>query len=325
MQMKNIARVLRPVLTAIEYAIAVLIVAVSTQIIFGNNLQTWVLTIISIILTVFTLIVWYSDGVDRGEQVPRVYNTTLRYYTYARAILKLQDFDKIRDFCIKKNTEYEEELLGAKLGEYELTIQNLIDYKEKAKIARETAERKPRAKIGNILIGKRLHYTDEGFINLRHRYTKKQLKILERYSEKKIRFKQLKPKDIIRANTRTNKLVPVNTEKAVLPSKIISKIIWGAGMGLFTASVVFTRKGEWTINETIQVISWAFSISLNIFLSIRLGYRSVTKNRYEYYKDKNELCAEFFAFVDKSIDDIERDGNLQDKLIEEPIKKVREP
>ena len=295
-QMQTIARVLRPILTAIEYAIAVLIVAVSTQIIFGNNLQTWVITVVSICLAVFTSIIWYSDGVDRGEREPNVFNTTLRYHNYARAILKQQDFDKLREYCVKKNEEYAEDLLSAKLSEYELSLSNLSDYKEKSKIARETAIRKPKIKLGNILIGKRLHYTDETFIKLRHSYTEKQLKVLEYYSEHKIKFKHLQVKDIIRANDKTEALVPTNTEKGVLPTRIISKIIWGALLGLFTAGVVFTRKGAWTINETIQVISWAFSISLNIFTSIRAGYKSVTINRYQYYKAKNEICMEYFAF-----------------------------
>lgn len=305
--MKNIARVLRPILTAIEYAIAVLIVAVSTQIIFGNSLQTWVITIVSICLAVFTSIIWYSDGVDRGEQVVSVYNTTLRYHTYARAILNDQDFDKLREFCAKKNEDYEQELLSAKLSEYELSLQNLIDFREAWKIARETAIRKPKVKIGNILIGKRLHYTDENFEKLRHRYSQEQLKILEHYADKKIKFKHLQVKDIIRANDKTETLVPTNTEKSVLPSRIVSKIIWGTILGLFTAGVVFTKKGEWTINETIQVISWAFSISMNIYTSIRAGYKSVVDNRYRYYKAKNEICLEYFAFIHKDTQPIEMD------------------
>ena len=305
MQMKNIAKILRPILTAIEYAIAVLIVAVTTQIVFGNNLQTWVITVVSICLAVFTSIIWYSDGVDRGEQVPSVFNTTLRYHTYARSILNLQDFDKLREFCVKKNEDYERELLSAKLGEYELSLQNLIDFKDALKKARETAISKPKLKIAHIYIGKRVSYTDENFIKLRKRYSTKQLKILETYADRKIHFKHLQVKDIIRANDKANALVPINTEKQVLPTRIISKIIWGALLGIFTAGVIFTRKGAWTINETIQVISWAFSISLNIYTSISSGYKSVTINRYQFYKAKNEICLEYFAFIHQDTTEIE--------------------
>ena len=297
MQMNKIAKILRPILTAIEYAIAVLIVAVTTQIIFGNNLQTWVITVVSICLAVFTSIIWYSDGVERGEQVPSAFNTTLRYFTYARAILNLQDFDKIRAFCEKKNADYELELLSAKLGEYELTLQNLTTYKEMSKKARETAIIKPKRVLGFIPCGEELEYNDEAFIKLRKSYTKDQVRMLEKYTGKKIKFKPLMVKDIIRANDKASSLVPTNTEKQVLPSRIISKIIWGALLGLFTAGVVFTRKGAWTINETIQVISWAFSISLNIYTSIRSGYNAVTINRYQYYKAKNEICLEYFAYI----------------------------
>ena len=305
MQMKNIARVLRPILTAIEYAIAVLIVAVSTQFIFGNKLETWLITVISIALAVFTSIIWYSDGVDRGENVVSVFNTTLRFHTYAREILNLQDFDKLREFCVKKNEEYERDLLSAKLGEYELSLQNLSDYREAWKKARETGEIKPKFKVGHIYIGKRVHYTDENFVNLRKSYSDKQRKVLEYYAEHKIKFKHIEVKDIVRSSDKVDKLVPTNTEKSVLPSRIVSKIIWGAGLGIFTASVIFTRKGDWTINETIQVILWAFSISMNIYTSIRAGFKSVTINRYQYYKAKNEICLEYFAFIHHDTNEVE--------------------
>lgn len=303
----NLAKILRPILTATEYAIAVLIVAVSAQIMFGNNLETWIITIISICLAVLTSIIWYSDGVERGEQVASVYNTTLRYHTYARAILNKQDFDKIREFCVKKNAQYEQDLMSAKLGQHELTLKNLSDYKDARRIARETAEIKPKTKIGNILIGKRYNYTDENYKKLRKGYTKEQLRILDRLCEKKIRFKHLQVKDVIRANDKTESLVPENTEKQVLPRRIIGKIAWGAMIGLFTAGVVFTQKGEWTINETIQVITWAFSISMNIYTSIRTGYKSVTINRYQYYKAKNEICIEYFAYANIKTEDVEKD------------------
>ena len=314
LQMQNIAKVLRPILTAIEYAIAILIVAVSTQIIFGNNLQTWVITLVSISLAVFTSIIWYSDGVDRGEQVKAVRVTTLRYHTYARFIQRMQDFDKIREFCAKKNADYEQELLSAKLSEYELSLKNLEEYKEASKKARESAIRKPKVKFGSIQLGQRLSYTDEEFKKLRHRYTPEQLKILETYSAKKIKFEKLEVKDITRANVKQSQLVPKNTEGQVLPTKIVGKIVWGTILGIFTAAVVFTRKGEWTINETIQVISWAFSISMNIYTSIRSGYKAVTINRYQYYKAKNEVCIEYFAYAGKGLNEVEQE--IQEQIAE---------
>ena len=302
MQMRTIARVLRPVLTAIEYAIAILIVAVSTRIIFGNTLQTWIITAISVCLAVFTTIIWYSDGVDRGEQVPSVYNTTLTYFTYARYILGLQDFESLRDFCEKKNKDYELELLALKLSEYELSIATLNKFKELRQKARQTA------KIGlKWHCIKTIIYTDEEYLTFCKRYNAKQLKIMETYADKKIKFKHLQAKDITRANDKTKALVPINSEKAVLPTRIIGKIIYGLLVGIFTASVLFTKKGDWTINETIQTITWAFSISLNIFFSIRLGYKSVTQDRYQYYKAKNEICAEYFAYKQVKMEDVDKD------------------
>ena len=176
--------------------------------------------------------------------------------------------------------------------------------------ARETAEIKPKHKFGSILIGKRYNYTDEEYKKLRKRYSTKQLKVLDYCCEKKIHFTPLRVKDVIRANDKSIALVPTNTEKQVLPTRILSKIIWGAILGIFTAGVVFTRK-VWTMNETIQVFMWAFSISMNVYTSIRSGYKSVTVNRYQYYKAKNEICVEYFAFIKKDMSEIEKDIESQ--------------
>lgn len=309
--MNKLVKILRPTLTAIEYAIAVLIVTVSTQIILGNKLETYVITIISICLSVFTYIIWYSDGVDRGENTAKVYNTSLLYHAYSKAILDKQDFDKIREFCEKKNKEYEIELLSAKLGEFELSLKNLEDYRELAQNARETAIIKPKRILGFITIGKRYEYTDESFVKLRQRYTKEQLNVLETYSTKKISFKHLEVKDITRATNKKKTLVPENTEKSVLPKKLIGKIAWGVFLGIFTAVVIFTAKG-WNMSTTIRLVLWAFSISYNIYSSIRTGYNSVVVDRYEYYKAKNELCLEYFAYTNESVTELEK--KLEEQL-----------
>lgn len=316
MQMKTFAKVLRPILTSLEYALAVLIVAVTTQFVFGNTLESWIITAISIALSVFTFLIWYSDGVDRGEMVPKVYNTTLRYNVYSKYILGLQDFDALRDFVDKKNKEYELDLLSAKLGEQELSLENLERFKALRQIALETAIIKPKWHLGKWSIGKKVEIVDEDYLKMVKRYSPKQLKLLLWCSTKKIRFKHLKVKDILRANDKSKGLVPINTEKSVAPTKVVSKVIWGVLLGLFTAYVVFTRK-SWGTNETIQALSWAFSISLNIFTSIRAGYQAVTINRYEYYKAKSELCAEFFAFKEVKIDTIEKETNIFDAMLKD--------
>lgn len=319
MQMKTFAKVLRPLLTALEYVIAILIVAVTTQFFFGNTLESWIITSVSVALSVSTFLIWYSDGIDRGENVPKVYNTVLRYNVYSKYILSLQDFDALRDFVEKKNKEYELDLLSAKLGEQELTLENLNKFKELRQIALETAITRPKWQIGKLSIGKKLEINNEDYLKLIKRYSKKQLKTLMICTTKKVRFKHLRVKDILRASDKSKGLVPVNTEKTVVPGKVVFKIVWGATVGLFTAYVVFTRK-VWGVTETIQAITWIFSISLNIFNSIRSGYKAVTVDRYNFYKAKAELCSEFFAFKGVKIETIEKETNIFESMLKEKTK-----
>lgn len=314
MQFKTILRVVRPLLTLLEFAVSVLIIAVTAQIVFGNKLETYLITIISVVLAVSTYAIWYSDGVDRGEQVPKVYNTALRFNTYARTIAQLQVPEKQREFCEKKNQEHAQDLLIAKLTEQDLSIRDLTSYKEELQKARVDAKIKARLTLGNLHLGEKVVYPEE-FINFCKKYDKKQLKLMHWLSSHTIKFAKLVPKDLTKATYTIKGIKPINTERKQLPIKLAGKVIWGVALGLLTASILFTKKGDWTINETIQVLSWAFSISLNIFTSILAGYRSVTVNRFNYYAEKIELNTEFFGFIGHDLHPIEAD--IQGRLKED--------
>ena len=112
MKFKNAMRVARPLLTLLEYAVSVLVISVTAQVVFGNNLQTWIITAISVVLATTTYAIWYSDGVERAEKTAKVYNTTLRYNTYAKKIRELQVTKEQKEFCEKKNEQYAKELMS---------------------------------------------------------------------------------------------------------------------------------------------------------------------------------------------------------------------
>lgn len=303
-------KVARPLLTIFEYALSVLIILVTAQVTFGNTLTTWIITAISVVLAVSTYAVWFTDGVERAEKLQSVYNTTLRFNTYARAISNMQVMDQQKEFCKKKNEEYAKELLISKLAEQELSLENLNEYKENIKKARVGAISKPKWVFGKIKIGKQVELGDEWNKYIKQ-FSKKQIKLMAYLSEHSIKFQKLTPKDLTKSMKAQKELKPINTEHEHLPKTLVSKIIWGVALGLFTASIGLTRKGAWTMNETIQVVSWAFSISYNIYASIKAGYKTVSVDRYNYFKDKNELCAEFFGYIGKSVEDIEKNANLE--------------
>lgn len=313
MQYKNILRVARPILTIFEYAISVLLIAVTAQITLGNSLKSYLITAISIVLGITTYIIWYSDGVDRGEATTSVYNTTLRFHTYARTITNMQVKAKLVEFCNQKNEEFERELILSKLAQFTLSFEELTSYKEKLKEARGKAIIKPKVKIFSLGFGKK-EELGEDFIHFCKQFDKQQLKCLNELASRSIKFDKLEPKDLTEAISGRRRIKPKNEEHKHLPSTLISKIVWGVVLGVFTAYIALSKKDAWTTNETIQVLMWAFSISYNIYTSVRAGYKSVVVDKYNYFKDKNELCADFFGFINKPISEVEAESNLQAKL-----------
>ena len=160
-QFKTALRVARPILTLFEYAISVLLIAVTAQLTFGNSLKSYIITAISIVLAITTYAVWYTDGIERGEATKEVYNTSLKFHTYARAITNLQVLSKLKEYCEKKNKEYEQEVVITKLAEYTLELNDLITYKENLKKARIGAIMRPKWQIGKLSIGHKLDLGEE--------------------------------------------------------------------------------------------------------------------------------------------------------------------
>lgn len=306
---KELTSLFRVGLTLVEYAIAILVVAVSTQLLFGNNEQSWIITGLSMALMVFTTIIWTPQGIEKGEMTPKVFNTTLRYNTRANYIINNQMFEQLREFCKIRNEQYAKEQITHILGEKLIKYEELTNYSTLRQNALKTAIIKSNGKVKK--------WTDKDFIDFRSKYTKQQLKLLEKYSTGEYKFKHIKSDDLIKGHKASDNLVPNNTEKLVLSGRLVYKILYGVILGIFTASFVFTRK-VWTINETIQVVLWGYSIAMNIYTSISSGYNAVVKNRFEYFKEKNLRCAEFFAYCGINIEAVEK--GLDAKLIGEKVK-----
>lgn len=298
--MKQIKGLIRVGLTLIELALAILIISVTTQIIFGSSTKTLINTILSIILMAFTNIVWIPQGVEKAEKTAKVYNTTLRYNCRANYIINNHLFGKLKEFCVQRNEEYRIEKLTHKLGNYLIDYNEYIQYCELRKNALKTSKKKRGITI----------FTDKEFLEFRAKFTKKQKLILDYYAKNKVMYRKLKDKHLIIGHKASDGIVPINREKMIITIRIFGKVAWGLFLGLFSAYILFTKKDCWTINETIQVIIWAFSISMNVYTSIQSGYKSVYETRYEYYKDKNIRCAEFFAYCNIPIEEVEKNIQL---------------
>lgn len=304
----TIIKVLRPILTILIYAIAVLLVAVSVELTFGRSTSTWVIIIITIILSISTNAVWSPSGVEKAEKTQKVFNTSLKYHTYANYIISNQLFDELRDFCKWRNEEFEKELLTHKMGEFLLKYDELMTYIELKKKALQTAKIKPNGKVEA--------YTDQEFLDFRAKFNKKQQLVLEYYSEHQIKFARITSDDLTKGHKTRGSLKPVNTEKIKRGSRYVTKIIWGIGLGVLSVGAIFYMKEDFGMNEVIQIVMWLFSIVMNVFTSYWSGYQSVINNRYDFLKDKNERCAEFFKYANIEMSKVEE--GMQ--LIKEDIK-----
>ena len=114
---KTVVKVSRPILTLFEFAISVFLIAATAQITLGNSLKSYLITGISIVLGVTTYLIWYTDGIERGESTTKVFNTSLRFHTYARTITNMQVVEQLTEFCKKKNEDDTKELVLAKLAD----------------------------------------------------------------------------------------------------------------------------------------------------------------------------------------------------------------
>lgn len=306
----SIIKFLRPVLTAIMYAIAALIVGVTVEITIGRSDKTWIIIIISIVLSISTNMIWSQSGVEKAEKTKKVYNTSMRYHTYANYIMMNQLLSELREFCIWRNNEFEKELLIYKMGEYLLKYSDLTKYIELKQKALKTAILKPNGDV--------LEYKDEEFLGFISQFNKKQKKALDYYSEHKIKFRPLVSDDLTEMHKVKSRLKPMNREFQKRGFRYVGKILWGVGLGILSVGAYFYLKEDFGRNEIIQLLVWLFCLLLNVFTSWNSGYKSVSINRYEYIKEKNERCAEFFKYANVDIQKIEE--GLQNKLIKEDLK-----
>ena len=190
-------------------------------------------------------------------------------------------------------------------------------YTEKLQNARVKAKIKPRWVVGRLKIGKIKEYPED-FVDFCKQFNKMQLKVMLWLTGHRIKFDKVTPDDLTKATVKHKGIKPKNTEHKKLPMTLISKVVWGVMLGLLTAYIIFANKGVWTMNETIQVLTWAFSISYNIYTSVVAGYKSVSIDRYNYYIEKIELTTEFFGYINTPMNEIE--SGLSEILIQDDAK-----
>lgn len=306
--MEEIRKWIAPLLTLLMWAIACCLLLLIVNVVFTRSQKSDFIIILSVLIMLLTNIIWTPTGIERAEKTKRVYNTTLKYHNRANYIVEKQLFEELRVFCEKQNEQYLIDITKHKLAQFLLVQEDLSKYIELKKKAQEKAIE---SRVLGFIVKSQV--VDNDFIEYKKKYNKKQQLILDRLSKKPLRFKKITPNDIIRGHKTKDSLVPVNREYVMRYIKLFGKVVWGLAVGAFMGFLIWQKKDNLGWGEVVQIITWTFSIAMNIYTSINTGFKSVYVYRYQYLAEKMDKCAEFFKY--QNIDTIQVDNLISASLI----------
>ena len=294
--MKRIRQILTPIITVLMWVAVIGITTLSINLVFGKDDNVFVISAISTLLMTLTTVLWMPKGIELGENVTKVHNNTVIYQNRANYIVDNQMFKKADEFCAMKNAEFEKQLKTRRLAKFLIAYKDFETYEElyKKNLAVNCSEE-----------------TRNEFADFKKGFSEKQNKVMEKLARKGVNFAHLTTDDLIKFHDTKGRLRPKNTENFIRVFRLAIKIVWGILLGLGTVGLIVTAN-EFGWQQALQLVMWSVSILSNIFTSIYTSYRSVTVNRNNYLIEKNDRCAEFFAYCNLKVTDI--DSEVKDKL-----------
>lgn len=279
-----------------------LILATVFTFVFEINEYFWTITLVGILVMVVTNLIWLPTGREKGLNNTTVKSNTRIWNSRADYIVNNQMFDVLKKFCDNKNEAHKKQLIIDRLEKVSLNYnvyEQIIKY--------------------NILFDKKYEISDkkekteeEKFKDYISTLNKQQIKILKALKNKEIKFEKLSSKDITIGKNATKGIVPHNRENKYLSFLLLAKILWGFGLGCFMAFIVISPT-EFGMAQGVQAAVWFFSIIYNVWASINSGQRAIVIYRNAYMIEQAELCAEFFAYA-----------NVKVKEVDESIVKAKE-
>lgn len=294
--MKRIRQILTPIITVLMWVAVFALTTLTINLVFGHDESIWVITLISTLLMTLTTLLWMPTGIELGEKVVKVHNNTVIYDNRANYIVDNQMFKEADKFCEIKNEQYEKQLKTKKLAK---VLVSYADYEKYENLYKKN-------------IAKNCTKKDrEEYENLIGNYTEKQLKVMEKLATKGVSFAHLTTDDLIKFHDTKGRLKPKNTEQLTRYARLVVKIVWGILLGIGTVGLI-VQANAFGWEQALQLLLWTVSILSNLFTSIWTSYRSVTINRNNYLIEKNDRCAEFFAYCNIKTADV--DNAITEKL-----------
>lgn len=294
--MKRIRRILTPIITVLMWMAVFTLTTLTINLVFGHDENIWLITLISTALMTLTTLLWMPTGIELGEKVAKVHNNTKIYENRANYIVENQMFKEAEQFCEEKNKQFEKELKTKRLAKLLITYNDFEKYENlyKKQIAKNCLKK-----------------DKEEFETFKETFNEKQIKVMEKIITKGINFSHLTVDDLIKFHDTKGRLKPKNTEYMTRNLRLVVKIVWGIMLGIGTVGLI-VKANTFGWEQVLQLVLWTLSIVSNLFTSVWTAYKSVTVNRNNYLIEKNDKCAEFFAFCGKKTTDI--DNTIADKL-----------
>lgn len=287
---QKLSKIIAPIITAVIFGIIATMMFTTIDVANKIDANFWTTTLIGTALTILTTLIWFPVGADNGKNQQNFKTVSAQYNRRADYIINNQLQGKLNNFCEEENKKFELKLLKNKLSEVCLTLDFFEKYK-KFTIGLDIFEDKK---------------DEEEFKKEIAKLTKKQIKVLEYLKDHKLKFKALTPGHILKAKNKTNRIVPVDSEKVFKTIIWTGKVLWSLCSFAVLAFIVVNPNTTSWLSKVFQLGIWACIIGFNIYSSLNNGTKSIVEYRKNDLLLLSNKCAEFFEYVNIPISVVDK-------------------
>ncbi len=287
---QKLSKIIAPIITAVIFGIIATMMFTTIDVANKIDANFWTTTLIGTALTVLTTLIWFPVGADNGKNQQNFKTVSSQYNRRADYIINNQLQGKLNNFCEEENKKFELKLLKNKLNTVCLTLEFFEKYK-KFTVGLDIFEDKKE---------------EEEFKKEIAKLTKKQIRVLEYLKDHKLKFKSLTPGHILKAKNKTNRIVPIDSEKVFKTIIWTGKVLWSLCSFAVLAFIVVNPNTTSWLSKVFQLGIWACIIGFNIYSSLNNGTKSIVEYRKNDLLLLSNKCAEFFEYVNIPISVVDK-------------------
>lgn len=287
--MQKLSKFMAPILTFIIFGIIVIVMFCTFE--FTNNLTSdfWTTTLLGTALTVLTTFVWFPVGVENGKKQENYQAVSKQYNRRAEYIVNNQLITACNAFCDAENEKFALKLLKDKLSKHCIGLDFFEKYKlySYGKIEDEIEIKKIEHELSKL--------------------TKKQLKVLSKLKDHKIKFSPLTTSAILKMKISKGRISPVNQEKRYKALLWTGKVLWSVcSFAVLAFIAVSTNTNGW-LGKVFQLLVWVIMVGYNIYASLNNGAKSITEYRKNDILQLSTKCAQFFEWKEIKLSEVDKE------------------